>query len=382
MTALAELADRVVPVLVFLVAITVVAEICDLAGVFDEAAHLAARAARGRVVVLWLLVVVLACACTILLSLDTTAVLLTPVALTVSTQVGVPPLAFAMTTLWLANTASLLLPVSNLTNLLALHHFSMLGLSVPEYVALLWPPSLTAIVLTVGVLWALHRKQLRGRYDHPPRAEPHDRPLMVVSTVVAALLAPAFVSGITPAWPAIAAALVLLAATALRAPTLLQRIAVPWKAALGVAALFVVVDLALRRGAWSVADRRRRHRYVGGRPAAAQLHRGRLGQRDQQLACLPRPRGHRRPLTGAASRPARRRQRRTAGDGLGLARDDPLGTALPGRRDRGLLGPHRRYRHAVRARRRHRCDRRARAHRLIRPRLEHAPGGHTAYVEH
>ena len=95
MTDLASLAERVVPVLVFLVAITVVAEICDLSGVFDEAAHLAARAARGRVVVLWLLVVLLACACTILLSLDTTAVLLTPVAVTVARQVGVEPLPFA-----------------------------------------------------------------------------------------------------------------------------------------------------------------------------------------------------------------------------------------------------------------------------------------------
>ena len=220
MTDLAALAERVVPVLVFLVAITVVAEICDLSGVFDEAAHLAARAARGRVIVLWLLVVLLACACTVLLSLDTTAVLLTPVAVTVARQVGVAPLPFAMTTLWLANTASLLLPVSNLTNLLALHRFDALGLSVTDYVGLLWPAALVAIVLTVVVLWLLHRRDLRGRYDAPPHAEPHDRTLMLVSAVVAALLAPAFVAGITPAWPATIAAVILLAVTAVRAPDL------------------------------------------------------------------------------------------------------------------------------------------------------------------
>jgi len=247
-TDLALLAERVLPVLTFLIAITVVAEICDLAGVFDEAAHFAARAARGRVLVLWLLVVVLASLSTILLSLDTTAVLLTPVAVTVASQVGVPPLAFALTTLFLANTASLLLPVSNLTNLLALHHFTALGLSVNEYVALMWPPALVAILLTVVVLWLLHRRELTGHYEKPPRAEPHDRTLMIVSAVVAALLAPAFVSGVPPAWPAIAAALVLLAVTALRAPMLLKGVSVPWKAALGVAVLFVVVDLALARG--------------------------------------------------------------------------------------------------------------------------------------
>ncbi|MCU1538353.1 MAG: arsenic transporter [Humibacillus sp.] len=248
MTDLAALAERVVPVLIFLVAITVVAEICDLSGVFDEAAHLSARAARGRVIVLWLLVVLLACACTILLSLDTTAVLLTPVAVTVARQVGIAPLPFAMATLWLANTASLLLPVSNLTNLLALHRFDALGLSVADYIGLLWPAALVAILLTVAVLWLLHRRDLRGRYDDPPHAEPHDRTLMLVSAVVAALLAPAFVAGITPAWPATIAAVVLLAVTAVRAPDLVRRISVPWKAALGVAVLFVVVDLALGAG--------------------------------------------------------------------------------------------------------------------------------------
>lgn len=77
---------------------------------------------------------------TIVLSLDTTAVLLTPVVITVARQLRLNPLPFAMTTVWLANTASLLLPVSNLTNLLALHRFSALGLGHSGYISLaLWP---------------------------------------------------------------------------------------------------------------------------------------------------------------------------------------------------------------------------------------------------
>ena len=110
---------RVAPILLFLAAVTVVAELADAAGVFDVAAHVAAGLGRGRVIVLWLLVVVLASVTTIVLSLDTTAVLLTPVVLALAAQLDLPPLPFAMTTVWLANTASLLLPVSNLTNLLA-----------------------------------------------------------------------------------------------------------------------------------------------------------------------------------------------------------------------------------------------------------------------
>ena len=73
---LAGPAVRVLPVLAFLVAITVVAEIADLAGGFDVAAHWAARVGRQRVWALWLLVVALACVSTIVLSLDTMAVLL------------------------------------------------------------------------------------------------------------------------------------------------------------------------------------------------------------------------------------------------------------------------------------------------------------------
>jgi arsenical pump membrane protein len=71
---LTDLAARVLPVLALLVTITVVAEIADLAGVFDVAAHWAARAGRHRVWALWLLVVAIACGSTIVLSLDTTAV--------------------------------------------------------------------------------------------------------------------------------------------------------------------------------------------------------------------------------------------------------------------------------------------------------------------
>ena len=57
-----------------------------------------------------------------------------------------------MTTVWLANTASLLLPVSNLTNLLALHRFSALGLGHKGYISLALWPALAAIAATVCVL--------------------------------------------------------------------------------------------------------------------------------------------------------------------------------------------------------------------------------------
>ena len=122
------LADRVWPVLLFVVAITVVAELAAAAGLFDLVAAWSTRAARGSAWMLWLLTVAVATVSTVFLSLDTTAVLLTPIVVTMARHVRLNPLPFALTTVMLANCASMLLPVSNLTNLLA---EQKLGESVP-----------------------------------------------------------------------------------------------------------------------------------------------------------------------------------------------------------------------------------------------------------
>ncbi|SDP09258.1 arsenite efflux membrane protein ArsB [Pedococcus dokdonensis] len=247
----AELGDvllRVLPVLIFFVAITVVAEIADAAGVFDVAGHWASRAGRHRTPVLWLLFVLVAVACTIVLSLDTTAVLLTPVGLAIAAQLGISPVPFALTTLWIANTASMLLPVSNLTNLLSLHHFEQLGVGHAGYVRLAALPAVAAIIGTVLVLAVLHRRDLRGRYapDAPP--EPHDPTLLKVSAAVCVAVGPLFAVGLSPAWVAGVAAVVLVVAAWSRDRDLVRHLSVPWQMALAVAALFVVIDAALQLG--------------------------------------------------------------------------------------------------------------------------------------
>jgi len=67
-----DLADRVVPILGFLLCITVVAELADRIGVFTVLADQVAVLAHGSVARLWGLVVVLATSSTAVLSLDTT----------------------------------------------------------------------------------------------------------------------------------------------------------------------------------------------------------------------------------------------------------------------------------------------------------------------
>lgn len=240
-----EIVAQVAPVLVFLLAITVIAEIAQLAGVFDALGVFAARLGRGRVTLMWLWLVLAACAATIVLSLDTTAVLLTPVVLAAASRLGLSPLPFAMTTVWLANTASLLLPVSNLTNLLAVYHLEG---GVRAYIALSWRPALAAIALTVVVLWLLHRRDLRGRYAVPDVAPPADRVLFGIAAAVCVALGPAFALGVPPAAASTVAALALVAALAVRAPQRLREIVVPWRMVLILAAVFAAVQALLAVG--------------------------------------------------------------------------------------------------------------------------------------
>jgi arsenical pump membrane protein len=248
LTELTDLAQRVGPVLVFFVAITVVAEIADSAGVFETAGHWAARAGHHRTAVLWLLFVVVAVASTVFLSLDTTAVLLTPVGLAVAAQLGISPMPFALTTLWLANTASLLLPVSNLTNLLSLHQFDKLGVGHAGYVRLAALPAAGAILGTVVVLFLWHRRDLRGRYEPDVAPEPHDAVMLRCAAGVCVAIGPLFALGLSPAWVSSVAAVLLLAVGWVRDRGRLRQVSVPWQLAVGVTLLFVLVDLALRHG--------------------------------------------------------------------------------------------------------------------------------------
>ena len=172
---------RVGPILLFLVAITVVAELADAAQVFDVAATRAAKLGRGRTWELFALIVVLGSLTTIVLSLDTTAVLLTPVVLTLAAQLRISVIPFAMAAVWLANTASLLLPVSNLTNLLAVNR---LHLSAVSFAAKMWLPAIASIIVTAVVIGVAYRRDLRGHYPVPGTFDIADRVSFRISATV------------------------------------------------------------------------------------------------------------------------------------------------------------------------------------------------------
>lgn len=233
-------AERVWPILLFVVAITIVTELAAEAGVFVAVAEALAVWGMNRAWLLWLCVVVLATLSTVFLSLDTTAVLLTPVVVLLARHVGVPPVPFALTTVWLANTASLLLPVSNLTNLLAEQR---MGISSPiAFASVMGASAIVCIVVPSVVLFVVYRKDLLRRYRPQRTSSPNDRMLFVVSAAVVVALIPLLVSGM-PVWmPTTVAALVLLVLFAFRRRSALSVSLLPWQLVLLASGLFIVIE--------------------------------------------------------------------------------------------------------------------------------------------
>jgi Na+/H+ antiporter NhaD/arsenite permease-like protein len=234
--------ERVWPILLFVVAITVLTELAADAGLFTVVAEQLALWGINRAWMLWVLVVLLATASTVFLSLDTTAVLLTPVVIAVARHVGLPPMPFALTTVWLANSASLLLPVSNLTNLLAEREIG--GGSPLRFAALMAVPAIVAVVIPALVLFVVYRRALVARFEPSARSVQDDRVLLIAAGVVVALLIPALVSGIAVWVPAVIGALVLGGFFVARRRASIRFALVPWRLALLASGLFLVVEAA------------------------------------------------------------------------------------------------------------------------------------------
>lgn len=234
--------ERVWPILLFVVAITVVTELAAEAGLFRLVAEQTARRGRGRAWLLWLLVLILAVIGTIFLSLDTTAVLLTPVVVILARHAGLSPLPFALTTVWMANTASLLLPVSNLTNLLAEHGLN--GVGPLQFAALTAVPALISVVVPAIILFLVFRRDLLVRYRTEPAESGNDRVLLIASAAVVALLIPALVSGVEVWIPTVGAAIVLGGFFLVRRRRVLRFGLLPWQLVLLASGLFLVVEAA------------------------------------------------------------------------------------------------------------------------------------------
>jgi len=239
---------QIAPTVGFLVVVLLLAHLADREGLFTWAAAATARRSGRSARSLLARVVVLSAVVTAALSLDATVVLLTPVVVATAAQMRTSSLPHAYAAGHLANSASLLLPVSNLTNLLA---FAATGLSFLHFTGLMLAPWLVAVTVEFAVLRWLFRAELAKPAGEPVTTAP---PLPAFAVVVVGLVVVGFgvasLLGVSPLWPA-ALGVVVLAARQLVARTtrvvdLAQAADLPF--AVFVLSLAVVVLAVLRNG--------------------------------------------------------------------------------------------------------------------------------------
>ena len=246
--------DRLGPTLAFLAAIFVFAEVARDAGIFDATgALLAARAGTTRQLVV--AVSAAAVVVTVLMSLDATAVLFTPVVIQVVRTRRAPPDPPLLATVQLANASSSLLPVSNLTNLLV---FSATGLTFGGFALRMALPTAAAAVVVVAVAVRRTDRARLASTDGDAPSPGLDRFGWFVVGALGVLTVAFFVgsaAGIDPAWIAAAGAVVVGGAAVARGrarPLPLLAATAP-QFLLFVLALAVVVDAAVGHGLGEVA---------------------------------------------------------------------------------------------------------------------------------
>lgn len=191
------------PTVIFLAAVLALSELARAEGVFAHAGELMARHAGSSAHRLLVWVFIVASVTTAVLSLDATIVLLTPVVLTTTRKLDARADPHLYATAHLANTASLLLPVSNLTNLLTVA--AVPDLAFGRFTAVMGLPWLICIAIEFAAMRLEFRTELAERlscHDTLRTSAP------VAALVVLALTLAGFVvcstAGVEPFWAALA----------------------------------------------------------------------------------------------------------------------------------------------------------------------------------
>jgi arsenical pump membrane protein len=144
-------------ILLFFLGLMIISIVADRAGFFEWCAIKSVRLARGKGPFLLLIVFSLGTVITAFFSNDATALILTPIVFALVTRLKLKALPYVFACAFIANTASMLLPVSNPVNLLAVEKFS---LTLGEYLRFLLIPSLLMIAMNIGLFYLIFRKSI------------------------------------------------------------------------------------------------------------------------------------------------------------------------------------------------------------------------------
>jgi arsenical pump membrane protein len=150
-----------------------------------------------------------------------------------------------MTTIWLANTASLLLPVSNLTNLLAADR---VGLTPLDFATRMWLPQLAAIAVTAVMLWIWYWRPAAAQINAIRPHRPADPVLYRVAAVACLVFVGCVLVGVALGLASGLAAGAVACGFAWRARHQLRPALLPWRLLVFVTGLFLVVQTIARHG--------------------------------------------------------------------------------------------------------------------------------------
>jgi arsenical pump membrane protein len=210
------------PTVAFLAALLVLSEGCRRQQVFQTLGRYMGGAADGRPQRLFALVFAASTAVTVILGLDPTVVLLTPIALITAKRLRADPKPSAYACAHLANSASLLLPISNLTNLLAFHASH---LSFTRFAAIMALPWAVAVAVEWLVLRHSFARELSGAGGHRDRAPQGSVRLPADSLYALAVLALTLIGfglssplGVAPLWMAVGGAALMIGPSVRREP--------------------------------------------------------------------------------------------------------------------------------------------------------------------
>jgi arsenical pump membrane protein len=156
-------------VFLFFLGMMSIATLADTSGVFDLLAASMARLAQGRIDVLYCAVFALGAIISLFFANDSAALVLTPIVYALVLRLSIDPLPFVFATTFIADTASVGLPVSNPLNVILADSFH---LNLGSYLGHLWLPAALVIVVNVAVFYVWFRRSLRGSFHVPVAPEP------------------------------------------------------------------------------------------------------------------------------------------------------------------------------------------------------------------
>jgi arsenical pump membrane protein len=204
--------QEVLPILLFFVGLMLICLAAEKAGFFQWSAYQAVNLAKGKGQLLFFTIFALGTVITAFLSNDATALVLTPIVFTMVSQLKLNPFPYVFTCAFIANTASLLLPVSNPVNLLP---FTAFHLTLGEYARYLLFPSVVGIGVNILVFRLMFRREISADFGANTLVNPARDTFFKYACVALALTAIAYLAisarGLPLFWGALGGGLLLIA---------------------------------------------------------------------------------------------------------------------------------------------------------------------------